>query len=429
VVEEHFQSTGDFRRLIELADQHGAELPKGAVRWARWARSFRQGDFAALGTELGRQKGAAETFLLLLGQDSSTDRQGKLLEFLQVAEELESLSSDRLRGLARDIEERLAPTLEEVRQRINGLADPAQWDDLVVAPSTEEGSVAQIDIFFADLRAHLRRTLEETQQIDQQLRPLAGRRFQGALRGIRDLREQLERLEDRFQEALEQVETLDHLRKRAVAAGEARGGWDELRGVLRNIDQASLPPLLDLRRLLAEYFKGYEEVHEICDHLMAAYRQGGEGLSEAELAALRQRLEQDLVYSTEEGADRFRIDRYLPRPYTTLIQEVTLLVAEVEAVRSYQQQMERAAGLLTLLEDRLRRYRQAGSDSERAAEVGEIRHLLHQSLGEFTIFVAFRRKPDPKQSEPAQKRLAELKEKPWYRRLQRAVRICEGGVG
>jgi hypothetical protein len=428
LVEEHFRRTGDFRRLVELADLEEPALPIEVAQWARWARTFRKGDLVDLAAELGREEGpAAEKFLLFLAEDPSTDRQARLLEFFRVAENRQGLSSERLASLARDIEGRLTPIIKKLQLEVNELADREQWDGWLPVAPAEAGSAGHLDSQFTALRAHLRRTLEATHELDQRLRPLLGRRIHGAVGSLRGLGEHLQREEDRLRTALEQVETLDRLRRRAVAAGEARGGWEDLREALRHIDQATVPPLLDLRRLLLEYFEGYEEVHEICQQLITVYENEGEGLSVAELAASRRRLEGELSYLTDVQPDRFHIDRLLPIPYPAFIQEVTVMVGEVEAARDHQQQVERAATQLTLLEDRLLRHQRASSPDERAAEADAIRGLLHRDLGEQTLQAVFQQKPQPRRSGHAQRLLADLEAKPWYRRLRQAVRISEGG--
>jgi len=207
----------------------------------------------------------------------------------------------------------------------------------------------------------------------------------------------------------------------ARAAVEAHG-WvklEDLRKAL-NVLVLTVPPVAAVIKLLNGYLENYRPTTELVGELTEAWKNGGAGMSSAQLTNLVNRLTVELRYDFRSGQDRFQqLQRLSGRTFSEFIEELKVMVAEVEAVNVYQ---ERLLSAMTGKEDRLR----LRLDRNLASDREEIFELLRQpdSLGH-SMLHWYSNPPDTSHSLVARERLQALQNVEWFELLRKAVNVTK----
>lgn len=203
-------------------------------------------------------------------------------------------------------------------------------------------------------------------------------------------------------------------------------GWEKLFNLENTLNVGAFTPKIAqvsaVTQLLHVYLKNYRPTTESVGRLVEAWRDGGAGLTRAELARLVERLAGDagLRYDFRSGQDRLQqVARFGGKSFVEFVRELEVMTAEAEAVASYE---ERLNGLLIGEKDPLRLRLEHDSETNRQEIVKLLRRL--DATGA-SLLELYKNPPRVSKSPVAAARLRALQEKPWFDLLRRAATLAD----
>jgi hypothetical protein len=203
-------------------------------------------------------------------------------------------------------------------------------------------------------------------------------------------------------------------------------GWEKLFNLENTLNvgafSSKIAQVSAVTQLLHEYLRNYRPTTESVGRLVEAWRDGGAGLTRAELAQHVEHLTGDpgLGYDFRPGQDRLRqVARFDGKSFPEFVRELEVMTAEVEAVASYEERLNR---LLVGEKDPLRLRLEQGSETNRQ----EIVKLLRRpDATGASLLELYKNPPRVSKSPGAAARLRALQEKPWFDLLRRAAALAD----
>ncbi|HEV2762608.1 MAG TPA: hypothetical protein VGV38_06400 [Pyrinomonadaceae bacterium] len=203
-------------------------------------------------------------------------------------------------------------------------------------------------------------------------------------------------------------------------------GWEKIPDMENTLNVGAfttkIAPVAAVTQLLHEYLKNYRPTVQSVDRLVESWRQGGDGLTRAELTRLVERFADgaELKYDFRRGQDRFRLAaRFGGKSFAEFVGELKAMTAEVEAVASYEEQLN---GMLVGEKEPLRLRLEQGSETSRREIVKLLRRFDARGV---SLLELYRNPPRVSKSPVASARLRALQAKPWFDLLRRAAALDE----
>lgn len=396
---------------IEPIDPHAARL-------VRWVFEFKSGVLKELVQSLIDSEDTETVLAFSKGLANSTHHAPALRVLRLALEESGHWPAEIRTGVKASnviLSDKFAETVAKIEIALQDLVRRSESDEHAVVADMQNDALLQqeIDAAFARAKAFLNGSLDSVENWLSYLTNAA--RFEVEL--DTSLRKRVQELDGRLRTNVQILERLTTARRAVETHGWVR--LEELRKAL-NILTVTVPPVSAVVKLLNGYLENYRPTTELVGQLTEAWKNGGAGLSSAQLTNIVNRLTVELKYDFRTGQDRFQqLQRLSDRTFPEFIDELRAMVAEIEAVGVYR---ERLLSAMTGKEDRLRLRieRNLSSDHE------DIFELLRQpdSLGQ-SMLHWYSNPPETSHSPVAKEQLEELQNLDWFELLRRAVNITK----
>jgi hypothetical protein len=429
ILVDDFRESRDCRRLARL---HGSlpEIesvdPKAALL-VRWSYDFQSDALQSLAVTLAASD-AHESVTLFAKAVAAGDRHAAALRLLgdtlRQADHWPPLTRRHLEASHKVASERFEAACRELDVGLRALQERCDPEGPArrPAPCGEDSELLrQIDVAFAGARNFLAASVNEVAAWLDFLS--TARRFGVACDPA---------LSGGAQEFDHRLAANRQLLAQLWAAWRAifEKGWEKLPELENALNVGAFVPKIAqvaaVTQLLHRYLRDWRPTTASVSLLIECWHKGGEGLKNAELAQLVERLtgEAELRYDFRPGHDRFQqVARFGGKGFLEFADELKAMTEELAAVADYEEQLN---GLLIGEKEPLRLRLARGSETNRQEVIKLLRRTDARGV---SLLELYSNPPRVSKSPVASARLRALQAKPWFDLLRRAVALAEDQQG